>query len=169
MLIKFSQNDPNWKNDKIGGSNLKVGNYGCTLTNVCIAGSWYGEKITPKELASHKELFTSGGLIIWPVIKTIFKKMKFLYRYYSSNQSIIDECLIKNPDTVVLLNVDRGYHWVFALGKVSGGYKCSDPYPYPAKDRVYAFNDIEGFTVLTKKESSDPQPVCLHCPLHCPK
>ena len=165
----FSQNDPIWKNDKIGGTNLTVGNYGCTTSCVSDGGTWFGEIITPKELASHKELYTSGGLIIWKMIKTIFKKMKFFYRYYSFNESIIDKYLIINPNTVVLLNVDRGYHWVFALSKGNGGYTCSDPYPYLAKKRFYSFNDIDGFTVLIKKEEVIPQPTCIHCSIHCPK
>ncbi len=63
---------------------------------------------------------------------------------------MIDEAL-DNPDTAVLANVDRGYHWVSVLKKVNGGYLCSDPYPNPAVNRKYSFDDIEGFTVLTKK------------------
>jgi len=63
---------------------------------------------------------------------------------------IIDKYL-NNPNTAVVLNVDNGYHWVSALKKVSGGYLASDPYPFPAVNRKYRFNEIKGFTVLQKK------------------
>jgi hypothetical protein len=76
--------------------------------------------------------------------------MKFVYRYYKFDKAIIDKYL-KDPKTVVTLNVDHGYHWVFLLGSVPGGYKCSDPYPLPSVDRTYHYDDIEGFSVLQKK------------------
>lgn len=149
-FTKFSQNDPRWKEDFIGGSNLKVKNYGCTGDVVCTQASWFGDTITPKELFRHKEIFTLGGLIIWKMLETIFKKIKFKYRYYSFNETVFDEAL-DNPNTAIVANVNRGYHWVAVLKKVKGGYLCSDPYPYPAKNRVYTFDDICGFTILQKK------------------
>lgn len=147
----YSQNDLLWKNAKLGKTNLTVGNYGCLISSICTLASWFGEVATPKVLAKQNFLFTSGGLLIWKQLENVLEKIKFLYRYYSFSEQIIDEYLIKNPDTCVVLNVDRGYHWVAALAKTKTGYKCSDPYPYPAKTRVYKFNEIEGFAVLIKK------------------
>jgi hypothetical protein len=150
-MTKFSQNDPLWKREKMGRSNLTIGNFGCTTSCVCDGGSYFGETKTPRYLASFKQLYTAGGLIIWKYIEQIYTHMKFMYRYYSFNEGVIDEYLVRNPNTVVLLNVDRGYHWVFALRKVTGGYECSDPWPFPSKNRVYHHDDVEGFSVLIRK------------------
>lgn len=149
-FTKFSQNDSRWKDIKMGISNHKLGVWGCTTSSVATLGTWFGDTLTPKDYAISKNLYTKDGKIIWKQIETISKKIRFKWRYYAFSKEIIDEAL-NNPDTAVLLNVDRGYHWVSALSKRTGGYKCSDPYSFPAKDRFYANSEIEGFTVLIIK------------------
>lgn len=151
IITKYSQNDPSWKNYKLGYSTLKMSSYGCTTSAICTLASWFGDKITPGQLCRQGFCYTNGGLIIWKQLENVFSKIKFLYRYYSFKEEIVDEYLVKNPDTAVLLNVDKGYHWVAALSKTKTGYKCSDPYPYPSKIRTYKMSDIEGFAVLIKK------------------
>ncbi len=146
---KYSQNDPKWKQIKMGISNCTLGRYGCTTSSVATLGTWFGDTLTPKDYALNKNLYTKDGLILWKQIQNISKKIKFLWRYYRFNETIIDNYL-NDPDTAITLNVDRGYHWVSALKKVSGGYLCSDPYPYPAVNRKYGFDEIKGFAVLEK-------------------
>lgn len=141
----------------MGYSNLTLGNYGCLTSALCTLASWFGETLTPKVCAKTVFLYTKpvngkgGGLIIWKQLENLFQKIKFLYRYYSFNESIIDEYLIKNPNTAVILNVDRGYHFVAALRKTQSGYRCVDSYSYPAKIRIYKKSDITGFAVIVKK------------------
>jgi hypothetical protein len=147
----FSQNNPLWKNDKMGNSKLTLGNYGCTTSCIATGGTWFHETITPKSLASVKTLYTNSGLILWKQIDNIYEKMKFFYRYYTFNEAVIDEFLITNPNSVVLLNVNNKSHWVLALKKTASGYLCSDPYPFPAKNKVFARTNIQGFAVLIKK------------------
>ncbi len=147
----YSQNDPLWKNIKIGNSKLTLGNYGCTTCCICTLASWFGDIITPRVLAKTAFCYTNDGLILWLKLKDLFQKIQFLYRYYSFNEKIIDEYVIKNPDTAVLLNVDHNYHWVAALNKSKTGYKCVDPWTYPAKVRNYKNSEIGGFAVLIKK------------------
>ena len=147
----FSQNNPIWKNDKLGASKLSIGNYGCTTSCICSAGTWFGETVTPKELASIKTFYTPAGLVIWHQIEHVFEKMKFFYRYYNFNEAVIDEFLITNPNSVVLLNVNNRAHWVLALRKTASGYFCNDPYPFPTKNKVFSKTNIQGFSVLIKK------------------
>jgi hypothetical protein len=156
-MIYYSQNDLRWKYIKMGYSNLTLGNYGCLTSALCTLASWFGENLTPKVCAKTLFLYTKpvngkgGGLIIWKQLENLFQKIKFLYRYYSFNESIIDEYLIKNPNTAVVLQVDRGYHWVAALNKNKTGYFCSNPWNYPARKRTYKKEEITGFAVLIKK------------------
>lgn len=156
-MIFFSQNDNRWRNKYLGKSRAKMGAYGCTTTDVSILGTWFGEVIPPGELADRLE-YTYGnlddrknGLLIWPSIGKVYKRMKFKWRFKGFDKALIDQALLKNPDTVVLLNVDHGYHWVAALGKTFGQYKCRDPYPYPSKTRLYKASDIVGGAILERK------------------
>lgn len=150
MNLFFSQNDPRWRTVTIGKSKSTLGAYGCTLDCVSDASSYFGEETTPDILA--KKLSFQVDKIIWSSLGTFFKTFQFKWRFYSFDQSIIDNALLKNKNTVVLLNVDRGYHWVFALGKIPLlGYRCSDPYPYPARTRFYKPSDIVGGTILIRK------------------
>lgn len=131
-------------------SQLTLGKFGCLTASIATIGSWFKDPLTPKDYASKKNLYTANGLIIWKQIEKISDKIKFKYRYYHFLESVIDEAL-NNPDTACLLNVDRGYHWVSTLKKVNGGYLCSDPWTFPAKNRKYSFDDIEGFSVIQKQ------------------
>jgi|GEM_PF-5234544 len=145
----FSQNNPLWKSVTIGKSKSTLGEYGCTIDCSSDASSYFGEETLPSILA--KKLSYQVDKIIWSSIGSFFKKFKFLWRFYSHDAKLISEGL-NNPDKVVLLNVDRGYHWVFLLGKSSTlGYRCSDPYPYPAKVRYYKQSEVAGGAILGKK------------------
>jgi hypothetical protein len=150
-MLKYSQNSPLWKYDKMGKSNSTLGRYGCLTTSICTLGSYFGEDILPKTMAQKNNLYTSGGLLIWSQLDNVLKNLKFVMRIKQFNERAIDEALLKNPNTCVVLNVDRGYHWVAALKKGFNSYVCSDPYPYPARNRTYKFSDICGFAVLANK------------------
>jgi hypothetical protein len=150
-IQKYSQNNPKWKDDFMGDSNLTLGKYGCLTSAICTLASYFGETLTPKDLASHKELYTKDGLIIWNQLNHILKKLDFLLRIRSFSEKAIDDALVYDPNKCVLLNCDFGYHWVGALKKTYLGYTASDPYPYPAVNRNYKNNAVEGFAILIKK------------------
>lgn len=147
-LTFFSQNDNRWKNKYLGSSKSKVGGYGCTITSCACLGSWFNEIRTPLELASALN-FTSTGLLYWKSIDKVYKKMRFEWRFYTFDKALIEKALA-DPDKVVLLQVDRGYHWVALVGKVLGQYRAVDPYPFPTKTRLYKASDIVGGAILTR-------------------
>jgi len=149
-MILFSQNDPAWKSIKMGLSNCTLGNFGCTTSCIATGGTWFGETFTPGELAK-KLTYTKDGLIIWQSIEKVYKSMKFHWRFYKYDQVLIDQAL-KDPNKVVLFNVNHGKHWVFGLNKVPFiGYRAMDPYPFPSKKRFYSPAEIVGWCILTKK------------------
>lgn len=150
MLTKYSQNDLRWKNDKMGSSNFSLGGWGCTTSCCATLASFFGDTLTPKDLAKHKELYTSGGLIIWTQLNHIFEHTNFLIRVRFFNEAAIDEAL-RDPDKTVMINVWEGYHWVSVLKKTYLGYTCSDPYSFPARNINYKNRDISGFAILVRK------------------
>jgi hypothetical protein len=149
--MRYSQNNPKWKNDKMGNSRWTLGAKGCTTTSICTLASYFGDTITPKELATHKELYTADGLVIWKQLNGILKTLNFLYRYYSFSETVVDDALIKDPNKCVLLQVNNKTHWVSALKKVYGGYVCSNPWTFPATNKTYKFKEITGMAVLIRK------------------
>jgi lysozyme len=151
-MIYYSQNDPLWKNIKIGNSNITLGNYGCLVCSICTLASWFGDEITPRVMAKSNFMFNAKGEVIWYQLKNLFEHIEFKARVRNFDKNLIDEYLVKNPDTAVILNVDRGYHFVAALKKTASGYLCVDSYPYPAKLRVYKKSEIDGFAVIAKKQ-----------------
>lgn len=150
MNLFHSQNDPRWKNVTIGKSKSTLGQFGCTLDCLSDASSYFGEETTPDILA--KKLSFLVDKVIWSSIGKFFKTFQFKWRFYKYDQNLIDDALLKNKNTVVLLNVNGGKHWVFALGKVPLlGYRCSDPYTFPAKTKYFSPASVVGGAILIRK------------------
>lgn len=177
-MKNYSQNDPAWKKDYLGTSKLRMGDYGCVTADVAEVGSYFGDTITPKDLAAHHELYTvpvpgksEGGLILWNKIGAIMSHTKFLWRYFQFDEKVADEALITDPNKCIIFRVNKGLHWVMALKKVKSGYVCHNPYPFPAVQQIYKFNAIDGMATFTRNVVGEPEkPVCAHCcPVHCPK
>jgi hypothetical protein len=148
-MIYFSQNDPQWKNVKIGKSNSTLGSYGCTISCIATGGTWFGEEKNPGSLAGKLRFLVDK--VLWASIGEVYKNMKFSWRFYKYDQGLIDEAL-KNKDKVVLLNISGGAHWVFGRYKIPlFGYMTQDPYPYPSKMRRVSAKEIVGGAILVKK------------------
>jgi hypothetical protein len=147
MLTIYSQRDWKWRNKKIGQSNVTVGEKGCTLTDICMGGSFFGDTITPDRAAEDLE-FTLDGRVLWASIDKLFRHMAFHWRFYSYDRNMADEALA-NPNKVMILNVDRGEHWVFALKRIpmTDMFWVADP--WDGKKKVY--RGVVGGAILKRK------------------
>lgn len=144
----LSQRDARWSTKLLGPSKCTVYQYGCTTTAISMFSDWYGEFKDPGVLA-RSLTYTKDGLIIWQSIGKIFKTITFKWRFYSHDKKLITNALSSKNDTV-LLNVDRGKHWVSALYHVPFvGYRCTDP--WTGFNRTYKYSDVVGGALLTKK------------------
>ena len=72
--------------------------------------------------------------------------MEFVWRGYSENDPDMDSA-IKDPNLAVILNVNRGQHWVVALHKTLFGkdYVCLDPWTGKKCDAKATYHDITGY------------------------
>jgi len=140
-FIKLSQRDPHWSFKTIGNSKSTIGAYGCTLTCVSMASSWFNCYQDPAWMA--KNLRYLNDLIIWQSIneKTCFD---FEWRYYKNDQAKFKEA-ISNPRKICMLQV-FGRHWVLATSKLWTGYTAVDPWTGTFK--YYANTAVSGGTVL---------------------
>lgn len=140
-MIKLSQRDPKWANDKLGLSSLTVGRYGCTTTCISMLSDYFGSYASPKIIAAHANYYTADGLVLWKNLQ--FKAFNFVERLFGFNESRIDASL-KDPKTAVILEVDNS-HWVVAIGKVpfTHIYRIADPWDGKTKFST-AYRRISG-------------------------
>jgi len=77
-LVRYSQQDPQWKNKVIGGGPDTIGYIGCAMTCVAMYSSGWGFTETPGTL--NQKLTASGGYvdeaIVWGAISKYYPKIK---------------------------------------------------------------------------------------------
>ncbi|HEX2696701.1 MAG TPA: C39 family peptidase, partial [Anaerolineales bacterium] len=142
-LVRYSQQDPQWKNDPIGGGPDTIGYIGCALTCVSMYVSGWGFTETPATL--NKKLTARGGFIdeaiVWGSVTGIYPQVKSagLTVCVSTDAPLaqIDSYLAAgNP---VIVEVDYKpqaglqTHWVLITAKKDGDYVIQDPWPNPSE------------------------------------
>lgn len=80
-LKPVSQNDPRWRDDFLGSSQVTIGAYGCAMCSSLMAAQAFAVSKTPDEIALHSEVFDpiSGALSWQPLAIAI--GVDFGYRY----------------------------------------------------------------------------------------
>jgi len=147
-MVKLSQRDKRWAAKLLGPSKCTVYQFGCTTTAISMFSDWYKDFKDPGTLA-RTLTYTKDGLIIWQSIGKVFKKLQFKWRFYSHDKATIVGALASQNDCV-LLNVDRGKHWVSGLYHVPMvGYMCADP--WIGANRLYRYSEVSGGALLTRK------------------
>lgn len=153
-MVILNQRD--YPNTYLGKSKAKVSDYGCLITCISMALSWYVETFKkgkwrdPKWLAKNLT-FTKTGLLYWNSITKSDLPIKFVYRYYSKNDS---KCLeiLKSTYNTCILQVDYN-HWVFLIGYSRiKGMKIADPYYGDITYLPKRNYKITGFAELTLKQ-----------------
>lgn len=147
MFQIFCQRDKRWANKTLGQTSRTMAQVGCTTTDVSMAGSWFGEIIDPGTLCK-KLRYTADALLLWASIGEVFKTMEFEWRFKGYDLWRIDEAL-KNPKKVLMLNVDSGGHWVFALRRIPLTKMFWVADPWDGKKKTYS--GVVGGTVLRAK------------------
>ncbi len=142
-LVRFSQQDPQWKNTVIGGGPDTIGYIGCALTSVTMLVSSWGYSETPQSL--NKKLTGIGGFIneaiVWSKVSQLYPQVQFTGLSLSPNGSAalsqLDASLAAGQLVVVEVDYspDPGLqtHWVLVYGKLDNDYLIQDPWPYPAE------------------------------------
>lgn len=143
----LSQRDPRWAKEKIGKTQVLVGDKGCTLTCVAMSSSWFGDFRDPKDVAKNLK-YTKDALLIWSSIGELFSKFEFEWRFYFYDVVRIDEAL-KNPNKTVLLQVDNHKHWVHAIRRIPMTKTFLVADPWDGKRKLYS--GVVGGTILVRK------------------
>lgn len=124
-MISYSQRDPQWAEKKLGTTNLTLGRFGCTITSIADLASYFGDNLTPPQVADICK-FTPGGLLIWTTCK--FGHFQFERREFNRHDVNI-KAAIADPNRAVILQVANGSHWVVATSpSIMGIYNIADPW-----------------------------------------
>lgn len=141
MLTLYDQRNPLWANNKLGATNLTIGEDGCNITAQCILASAFGKMITPDEVAKHPECFDANGEYLYNYPDFPFT----LGQKITGRNDVAIRASLKDPKRCVMLNVDRGAHFIATLKRnYFGSYTCADPWWGDKCDAIRRWHDITG-------------------------
>jgi len=142
-LVYYAQNDPKWKEDRLGLSEQKsdtIGYVGCALTSVSMMLSGHGYTETPKSL--NEKLKKIGGFagsgIRWNAVSQLYPQVR-LNSIIKCNDSPaplaqIDAALAAGQPAIVCVDSTAapGFlsHYVLLIGRKGNDYLMLDPWPY---------------------------------------
>jgi Peptidase_C39 like family len=141
-LVRYSQQDPQWKNIVIGHGPDTIGYVGCALTSLAMYSSSWGFTETPATL--NQKLTANGGitsdeLLVWSAISKIYPQIQSTGLTICSNtdapiSQINTSLLVGQP---VIVEVDYSpeaglqTHWVLLYAQQGNDYLIQDPWPFP--------------------------------------
>jgi hypothetical protein len=139
--VRYSQQDPRWKDEKLGFSNLSIGTAGCAVTSLAMLLRGYGQEETPSSL--NRKLRQVNGFydaaVVWSALNLLQPLVRWkdiiLCRDSNAPIPLIDRAL--QSDQVVLAEVDFSpapglqTHWVVIYERRGDDYLILDPWPYP--------------------------------------
>lgn len=137
---------PKWAKIKIGNSNKTICSDGCLISSLSFLSQWYGDYKSPEWMAKNL-LFTQDGSLIWQSLNEDLP-FKFVYRYYSKDDSKIKGILNSKDNACVLRINYKGYvHWVALIGYSRlNGYKIMNP----LTGTEWLKYEITGFAEITR-------------------
>jgi hypothetical protein len=142
-LVRYSQQDPRWKDDRLGGGRNTIGYIGCALTAVAMYASGWGNTETPGSL--NRKLKGVGGFInqaiVWGAITKIYPQIKCKGLTLCSDSpapiSDIRESLAAGQPVIVEVDFSPAgglqTHWVLLYKSLNNDFLMLDPWPYPVE------------------------------------
>lgn len=141
-LIRYSQQDPQWKDSKIGPGPDTIGYIGCALTSLAMYSSSLGFTETPDTL--NQKLTANGGitsdeLLVWGAISKLYPQIQSTGLTICTNTdapiSQINASLTAGQPVIVEVDYspDAGLqtHWVLLYAQQGTDYLIQDPFPFP--------------------------------------
>jgi hypothetical protein len=142
-LVYYSQNDSQWKSDKLGFGNQAsdtIGYIGCALTSVAMVLSGHGYTVTPKALNQKLqgiEGFAGSG-IRWYSVPQLYPQMRVnsIIKCNDTPAPLaqIDAALAAGQPAIVCVDSTPApgllTHYVVLIGRKGNDYLMLDPWPY---------------------------------------
>lgn len=127
----YSQTDPRWADEKIGGSAEPLRQVGCTLCCLSMAFAHHGVSLDPLQLnrkLKEADGYTSRGWVKWDAIRRVSgQRLRVELTQSPSNRKIEKALGDGNPVLVKILLRSRAQHWVLLVGRDQKEYLMKDP------------------------------------------
>lgn len=150
----ISQDDPSWYYTQIGnyttlgGSPYTVSQYGCLVTSIAMVSTYYGNRITPTDIAQMRWLFNRDGAMVSYDIPGVV-----ITSGGSINWAVVDDELANNHPVIVsiylpsvgALNSDGSSHFIVIKGKSDDKYLMQDPIGH---GRSYDLNQVRSMKIV---------------------
>jgi len=155
----YSQQDPRWKNDNIGMSRTKMGNYGCAVSSVAMVLKYHGVNINPGTLA--KQPIFYNDLIVWPAQWQHVKRSGSFSHGNIDWDRVDKELKDRNPVIVFVRANGRGAgHYVVVHHKdKKGKYVVHDPI---WGSNIFLTSTKENISILYGSGTSIDQMIIYH-------
>lgn len=139
--IRYSQQDPQWKDDKLGDGPETIGRIGSGLTCVAMYASGWGLMETPSTL--NQKLQSVGGFvrqgIVWAAVTRLYPQIKStgltICRTSGAPLADISSSLEAGQPAIVEVDFSPAAglqtHWILLYAKLGNDYLMLDPWPYP--------------------------------------
>lgn len=147
----YSQRDPRWCRQYIGGSKMTVGEVGCYITAVTMVHRKTGSSLSPSIFAANKNYFFSNtALMTTPPAPTGYTYKR--YDYFKTE--LIDDELRAGRPVVVHVRTNNGYggHFIVLISGEGGNYQMHDPWHGPDLNfnRYYSTGIITSLRIFTQ-------------------
>ena len=141
-LIRYSQQDPRWKDIPLGSGPDTIGYFGCAVTSVAMLSSGWGFSETPATL--NQKLKANGGFvheaIVWAGISQLYPALQSTGLTLCNNPpapiSQINSSLTSGQPVVAEVDFSPAAglqtHWVVLYAPFGSDYLILDPWPYPS-------------------------------------
>ena len=141
-LVRYSQQNPLWKGNKIANGPDTIGRVGCALTCAAMYSSGWGFNETPATL--NQKLKANGGYvgeaIVWNALNKIYPQIKSTGLTICTNTDapLVPINLSLASGQPVIIQVDFSLaaglqtHWVLLYAQQGNDYLVLDPWPYPS-------------------------------------
>ncbi len=146
-LVRYSQQDPAWKNNIIGPGPDNIGYIGCAMTCVAMYASGWGYTETPGTL--NQKLTAHGGFtpdedLVWGAISQFHPQIQCTGLTLCSDQDAplaqINASLAAGNPVIVEVDYspDAGLqtHWVLLYAQQGNDYLMQDPWPCPPETKA---------------------------------
>lgn len=146
----WAYNQLNYPN-RMGSSPFTVHDYGCLVTSMAMVSTFYGNRVTPAEIASHTNWFDRQGNAF---VSTIVDSLGMTITQQGGvNWNAVDQELDNNHPVIIsvyipqvgALNSDGSSHFVVLEGKSGNQYIMEDPL---GGGRGYGFGQVRSMKVL---------------------
>lgn len=155
-MFELSQKDLRWVDDPIGRSAATVGDYGCTITAICIiANMLAGHEVLTPDVAAQAFRYNLKGEIIWK--DSDFDKfgIRFVKRGYGYNKAAIEDAVI-SKNKMVILEVNHRAHWITATQLDHGEIAIIDPADGQKYSKIPSKYVITGYAIFENVDADIP-------------